>query len=301
MNWLSKILALLPFSVDVAGRKTRLVLALGDALVPVKEGESFDRWGEPMTVQPRSIFRLWKYALSNVERVYEQSDFGNFLLRYVDIEGTFIDIGANIGGYAARGMDLGLRTLAIEANPELAVDLKNNPHIFGEVHAVALSDRAGELPFHISRVNPGGSSLVESNKGWEQSGYSHTVNVEVTTFDALLADVPHFDIVKIDVEGAELAVVRGMEESLAAGKVKMIWCEVRGPESDRNPGSANAVTEFLAGFGYKAHTFHNVLDDAEAFEPFYPSSPQAQFFDLIYFKDEPRPIDFSRPESAEVE
>lgn len=301
MNWLSKLLSILPIAVDVAGRKTRTVLALGDAFVPVKEGEPFDFSGEPMLVQSNSIFRLWKYAQHNVERTYSESDFGIYLRSCADKGASFVDIGANIGGYAAMGMDLGLATVAVEANPDLSANLQSNASIFGEVHAVALSDKAGSMPFHISKTNPGGSSLVESNQGWEHSGYSHSINVEVSTFDLLLGDRERFDIVKIDVEGAELSVVRGMQKSLAAGKVKAIWCEVRGPDSDRNPGSCAAVSEFLSTFGFKPHTFVYKASEQGVFLPFDLNAPQAQFFDLIYFKDEPRFIDYPGPSRPEVE
>ena len=289
MNRLARFLGKLPFSLDVGGRKTRLVLALGDLLVPDRRRHHFFHQGMEVRLPENHLLRLWNYAPENINRTYHNSPLWRYILAHVPQNAVFIDIGANIGGYLCASTKRGLESVGFEPNPELGPQLAAHPDLFGEVHTVALSDNEGTLPFHISNANPGGSSLVSSNKGWKASGYDRTVEVPVTTFDAFFADrLPKWDavhIVKIDVEGAEEAVVRGMVESLASGKINAVWCEVRGPGSDRNPNSSLAVTDLMAENGYTA--YHYRPFESPEFVPFDSHQDQPQFFDLIYVRSLP--------------
>lgn len=289
MNRLARFLGKLPFSLDVGGRKTRLVLALGDRLIPAHRRSHFFHHDIEIRLPEHHLLRLWNYAPDNINRTYEGSPLWRFVSAHTPDKAVFIDIGANIGGYLYEAMLLDLESIGFEPNPELGPQLAAHPEMFGEVHTVALSDRQGALPFHISDANPGGSSLVTSSKGWEASGYDRTVEVPVTTFDAFFADrLPNWDavhMVKIDVEGAEECVVRGMAQSLATGKIQAVWCEVRGPGSDRNPNSAAAVTSLMAQHGYNAYHYRP-LEPTE-FVPFDPDQDQPQFFDLLYVRSLP--------------
>ena len=284
MSTLAKILGALPFSLDVGGRKTRWVLRLGDAMMSSARRRNFKLLGKPVELPEKHLLRLWNYAGTNIDRTYRSSDLWRYVLAHVREDGRFIDIGANIGGYLKLANERGMTTLGVEANPELGPVLERNRQVFGEVHSVALGDAEGVEPFHISDSNPGGSSLVKSDKGWKSSGYDRTVDVQVTTLDHLLqTKLPDWDVVdlvKIDVEGAEESVVRGMQKSLSTGKIRAIWCEVRGPESDRNPNSALAVNCLLTGHGYQAFCFDS--SSTPPFRPFEPSAVLPQYFDLLF-------------------
>jgi hypothetical protein len=79
--------------------------------------------------------------------------------------------------------------------------------------------------------------------------------VAVSTFsnfalDGRLGDPSEIDLVKIDVEGAEEGMVRGMLDFLSKGHRPDIWCEVRGQSAKRSPGSYAAVRSMLDPLGY---------------------------------------------------
>lgn len=289
MTLLGRFLGLLNFKLDVGGLKTRVVLALGDVIVPRRRRHNFYHHDIPVTVPKGNLLRLWNYAPYNIQRTYHESALWGYVKDHVRDRGRFIDIGANIGGYLYEAMMLNLDVIGFEPHPELGPVLASNPEMFGQVHPVALADAEGVLPFHLSDANPGGSSLVDSDAGWEASGYTRTVQVHVTTFDHFLADRmrewDQVDMVKIDVEGAEEAVIRGMEKSLQSGKIQAVWCEVRGPESDRNPGSAERVTQLMEGHGYHAYLYDRMAE--EPFVPFTSHSPQPQYFDVLYVRNQP--------------
>ncbi|MGB3737745.1 MAG: FkbM family methyltransferase [Pontixanthobacter sp.] len=114
---------------------------------------------------------------------------------------VFVDIGAHIGSVIAevRHNCPDARIVAFEAMPDKAAWLTAKfPAV--EVHCCALSDRTGEAEFFINLDQSGYSSLAE------QQGSVDRITVEMKRIDDMLDQA---DLIKIDVEGAELGVLRG--------------------------------------------------------------------------------------------
>jgi FkbM family methyltransferase len=115
-----------------------------------------------------------------------------------------IDVGANVGSVLAdvvRLAPLG-NHIAFEPLPELADRLRVRfPGV--EVRCAALADRDGEATFH-RRLD------ADSRSGLHPlGGPAETLTVPLETLDGVLGDGYVPDFVKIDVEGAELAVLEG--------------------------------------------------------------------------------------------
>lgn len=131
------------------------------------------------------------------------------LLRYILKPGdTFVDVGANVGFYTRIGSTLvgeTGRVFAFEPLPAALRLLKMNTESLTNVvvDASALSDHQGEEDFHV-REQGDTSSLLAGEPGSK-------VRVAVTTLDRRLLgeDATRVDFMKIDVEGAELSVLRG--------------------------------------------------------------------------------------------
>jgi FkbM family methyltransferase len=182
--------------------------------------------------------------------------------------------------------ELGCEVYCFEPVPELVNVLKRNEHVFGKVSDIAVSDEKGSMEFFISDENVGGSSLVESESGWENSGYSKSITVNTNTFDQLSAEghlpAGPIKLIKIDVEGNEQKVVDGMKDSLQSGRISAIWCEVRGDDSDRNPGTYRTVTASIKNAGYNVYKWQEGV-----LQPFDVKSDLApQYFDLLYLRNE---------------
>lgn len=83
------------------------------------------------------------------------------------------------------------------------------------------------------------------------------VEVEVTTLDRLLAahEVDRLDLLKADVEGAELQVLRG-----GAGTIErlrpLVQLEIERPHLDRYGVTVAEVTGFLLDRGYRMHVWY---------------------------------------------
>jgi len=130
---------------------------------------------------------------------------------------TVVDAGAFIGYYtllASKRVGSSGKVLAFEPDPVNFKILSENVQING-IRNVLLFNKAlgaefGKLRFDVYSYDYFGRSKTGN------------VYVDVIPLDFIEKDV---DLVKIDVIGAELEVLRGMEDMLSEGKVKVI-CEV---------------------------------------------------------------------------
>lgn len=146
--------------------------------------------------------------------------FDRELLRIIDTQvredSVVWDIGANVGVFAFAAATVARRgtTLAVEPDIWLAqlmrrsMALDHNHGLNLTVLPSAISDRNGCATFLIAERGRASNSL-ESSGGRSQAGGARArVTVPTLTLDTLLEQsMPTF--VKIDVEGAEAAVLRG--------------------------------------------------------------------------------------------
>lgn len=141
----------------------------------------------------------------------------------VDCPKRILDVGANLGNhtlYFAHRFDPVL-TIPVEPNPSvvplLRANLGLNWHCSFDLSLVGcgLSDREGNGTSHVaSQTNLGGARLVADEKGC----------VPIVTGDRALEGMS-FDLIKIDVEGMENAVIAGMAGILGRSDA-LIFVEV---------------------------------------------------------------------------
>ena len=132
------------------------------------------------------------------------------------------DIGAHTGDRVSSFRRLGARVVAVEPQPLLASALR---HIHGgdplvEIVARAAGAKADTLALHINTENPTVSTTSEAflrsasgAAGWEGQNWDDQIGVDVVTLDALIARYGMPSFVKIDTEGSEDAVLRGLSSS----------------------------------------------------------------------------------------
>ena len=102
----------------------------------------------------------------------------------------------------------------------------------GESHYCALAEREGTIAMHVPLRAATGSSLLPRNAAWDafQKGQGDRGTVErivpVTTLDRIAAPHRGPHIVKIDVEGAELQVLRGGTACIDAADMLIVECSI---------------------------------------------------------------------------
>lgn len=135
------------------------------------------------------------------------------------------DIGAHIGGRLGIFTKLGARVVAIEPQPAFMTVLHR---LYGKRPGVTLLQQAiGAAPGHttmmISDWTPTVSTLdrdwanqVGATHSFRHVRWNHRLEVEVVTLDSLIAahGIPNF--CKIDVEGYELEVLKGLSQPIPA-------------------------------------------------------------------------------------
>ena len=132
---------------------------------------------------------------------------------------TFIDVGANIGAYSLIASENpAVEVVAFEPIPAAFAKLRRNLALNGRRRVHALNMAASAQPGHLRMTCDGASSVnrvVEA--GQKASQPAATTLVDVTTVDIACAELGlRPSLIKIDVEGHELQVLRGAAASLAS-------------------------------------------------------------------------------------
>lgn len=139
-----------------------------------------------------------------------------------NVEGLFIDVGANTGFYSllATSSNEDLYVKAFEPDPVVRQHLvgnidRNDMQKRINVRAVALSNNEGSAPLYIPLQ---GHGLVETSSSLNSQfkhQHSSEVEVSVSTLDAALLDENNVALIKVDVEGHEREVLEGGEALIA--------------------------------------------------------------------------------------
>lgn len=228
-------------------------------------------------VQVRRLGLDWELDLrDNLQALlYFAGTYEPDLLRFLQAElrrgDVFADIGSHIGVHAltaARRLhDLGAgRVVAFEPTTDtvdkLAALAKRNG-LGVEVVRTALGERAGSATIfsdpNYSDADAGVRSQYNTGAKVEQ--------VPLTTFDAwaAISVLDRLDVVKIDVEGAEIDVIRGMGQTLRSLRPRVVVAEVKDHGFARSGGSAGELRQLLGRFGYASTG--RVLHHNEVFRP----------------------------------
>lgn len=156
---------------------------------------------------------------------------------------TFIDVGAHIGSViaAVRNADSSIKIVAVEAILDKADKLRRR-YPFVKVHGCAAGETVGETSFFVDTARSGYSSLGRPIDSAKYSKVEITVKIDKLDNLAAASDV---DALKIDVEGAELGVLRGGTDILRRCRPVVMF--ESGPQSEDGLGyTKEAMWDFLA-------------------------------------------------------
>lgn len=180
-----------------------------------------------------------------------EATFVALLKSSVGVGMTVVEAGAHIGYVTlqlARAVGTSGRVFAFEANPRTVPLIERNLAVNG------LDDRVTVVPLALADV-PGRHAFFLSGGGdtsslHEPEGTSERIEVAVTALDAWLDPTVRVDVVKLDIEGGEVAALRGMRETLErAGHGLVVFAECNPPMLERSGSSAEELVEVLRGHG----------------------------------------------------
>jgi FkbM family methyltransferase len=174
------------------------------------------------------------------------------ILRPGDI---FYDVGSNIGFFsliAARLVGPTGRVIAIEPVPGNAAVIGRNMRRNGftqvQVLEIALGAEPGIAELHVTR-HPGGATLSTTEIPPDATG---KIWVTVKTMDelTLTEKLGNPRLIKVDVEGTELEVMKGMTRTLSELKPAILF-EIDAPDTERLETKSAAIRAFLGAHRYQ--------------------------------------------------
>ncbi|MCX8166132.1 MAG: FkbM family methyltransferase [Acidilobaceae archaeon] len=212
-------------------------------------------------------------AVFHISASYERAPIDYAMRLFSGGNCLFIDVGAFLGAYSVLAAQMGCRVLAFEPNPLTAVLLRNN------LEAAKVKER-------VTLIQKGlwdkeGSSLLALRGGISSLTQAHQIlfptkqkivytPIELTTLDKIYSERRElFEgrrvIMKVDVEGAALRVVRGALETIKETRPHVIFEVHRGEGED---DELRAVPYFLKmGYRWRVLEYRRPLNFILALEP----------------------------------
>ncbi|WP_156297862.1 FkbM family methyltransferase [Mycobacterium paragordonae] len=205
------------------------------------------------TVAPHMF---WKRKFKILQRLGESRPDVALVASLCDPERVSLDIGADVGEFAIAMLSSSRSVIAFEPRPAQARNLALMFTAVGapvRIEAVALSDEAGVTAMRVVESDPGRSTIDHENVlDTAVGGPVATIDVPVKRLDDLRLD--NVGLVKIDVEGHELAVLRGAVNTLRRNRPTIVV-----EAEERHHANAVAdITALLSGLGFRGHFW---LDD----------------------------------------
>ncbi|HXB15559.1 MAG TPA: FkbM family methyltransferase [Solirubrobacteraceae bacterium] len=165
-------------------------------------------------------------------------------------DATYVDVGTNRGQVLAQASRVApeARLIAFEPIPALAAQLGTSfPGV--DVRRLALGAEPGRAQFCHFRKLDGWSGLRRSPAITDEQGAPEMIEVDVSTLDGELGGVEPA-VIKIDVEGAELAVLQGGRGTLARARPLVLFEHVA-EAAALYGASSDEIFQELSKLGYE--------------------------------------------------
>ncbi len=204
-------------------------------------------------------FELHPYVKEMYFENYKQ-EVVEFIKKTLKKGDVFIDVGANIGFTSAIGagcVGTAGEVHSFEPVPEFFQKLKEmaerNPAYAIFVNQCGLADNPGILNICTNAQNIGGSTMVPGLMNREEQKDCLKVPVRRLDHYLLEKNMDRVSLIKIDAEGFEFPVLRGLEHFLEANTEKPpIICEISSPAYPLLSLSLQQFSDYMEHWSYKA-------------------------------------------------
>ncbi|MCF3108933.1 FkbM family methyltransferase [Niabella sp. CC-SYL272] len=204
------------------------------------------------TAAKKMAYRFYHFSEKVLQPPFDRYDFETFdvIKRILKADSNCIDIGAHKGEIlsvilkrAPQGQHMGFEPI-----PYLFAQLQKKYGNRVRLFNTALSSEAGEAEFTVFKDRPAVSGLRERN--FEHAQYAtEKIRVKVERLEeAVPPDMP-IRLIKIDVEGAELEVLKGAERILRQHRPVVLFEFGKGG-SDLYGATPELMFDFFDGLGY---------------------------------------------------
>ena len=188
-----------------------------------------------------------------------QHDIARLCSIYGGSIGAFFDVGANVGQTSSAALTSfpGATVFAFEPDKTSFGALTTNirdPRF--QPNNLALSDKAGESRFFDYGAFATSNSLVENAQYAARTGHPVTIRtVECDTLDAFCRShgIDRIDVLKIDTEGHEMAVLQGASQMLSSHRIRFVYVEFNTmlPKPGTTGGALLPISNILEPLGFR--------------------------------------------------
>jgi FkbM family methyltransferase len=190
----------------------------------------------------------------------------------------FVDAGGNIGSCTLLMAAHGVHTVAFEPNPDnlfylrSSVNANYNIAAITRVVGVGLADHDYSAPLFVEERNAGNSVVGQSFR--TRKNPSHDINLR--TLDSMLPSETSIPLMKMDVQGFELFVMKGARGLISRGVIKVIKLEV----AELWLNAQNTTTAELYDF-FAEHKYSVLNEEFEAIPRSEFIKPRTQYYDAV--------------------
>ena len=175
-----------------------------------------------------------------------------FLLHLLTADDAFFDIGSNVGSYTMLASGVrGAKSIALEPVAATYDILSKNIKLNKlERLCAAINAGAGATPSTMRFTSDEDTTnhVLSANESMDNA-----VEVPVITVDSLLIH-DHPTLIKIDVEGYETEVLKGMANTLNSASLKAIIIELNG-SGQRYGYDEEAIHQLLSSHGFNPYSY----------------------------------------------
>ena len=205
------------------------------------------------------LYRNWKKSRGRQKRDFKRfQKRKQFYSNFVKTGDLCFDVGANLGNRSEVFLELGATVVAVEPQEKCAQLLKEKfgTHPKFTLIEKALDKQEGTTEFYISNAHTLSSmslewiDFVRKENLFEGANWNSKTVVHTTTLDALVEAYGSPVFCKIDVEGSEINVLRGLSKPIGVISFEFAW---------QLDGFASACIQSLEKIGY--HRFNYAIGE----------------------------------------
>lgn len=180
--------------------------------------------------------------------VYEYEET-QLVKKLVKSDSAVLDIGANIGYFTLLMARQAKRVYSFEPEPRNFQTLQKNIELNNiknaKLYNAAVTETSGTSTLYLCDSNRGMHRIYQSD--WCKEGTTHVKTIRIDDI------VDHADFIKIDVEGSELGVLKGMRKLLKERKSTVLM-EFHPPSIIEYGAQPADIYDFVTSLGYAVKT-----------------------------------------------
>jgi FkbM family methyltransferase len=226
----------------------------------------------------KKIFDSLGYEVRRKKRDPESKTYDPFYIKQKLLEKcshpTIFDVGAYVGDITKlyRRKFPSARIYSFEPTPEIFVKLQENTRSdkFIYTYKLAISENNEISKFHINKFSPTNSLLKSDSRGnyYWGTGILDTareIDVQSIKLDDFCASygIDRIDLLKLDIQGAELKALRGAEGLLKNHSIALIYSEVIMMPTYQGQTLFHELAFYLYGLNYELFNIYNRVSNRE--------------------------------------